>query len=609
MHKNETAPDARCDASIDRRLAAARQLARDGRIDEARHQWHSALAMRSNDGEFLCRVATAMHECGLLDDAIGLYRLALPSSNKLSWTHNNLGVALRAKGQFPEALAQFMQACQLAPNDVDIITNAANAHKALGQFDAAVAAYRRALRLRPHVDAHVNLGNLLQKLGQSEQAEAEYMAALSIDPMCALAESNLLFLQCHRDELSATALFDQHRAFGERYAHLAARWQPPPAGGSLRDAPLRVGFVSADLRQHPVAALLEPVMSSLVTDPRLVIHAYHSHPNEDLTTQRFRALVPRWRNVSGADDAELERCIREDRIDILIDLSGHTAMNRLTVFARKPAPLQVSWLGYPFSTGLAAMDYFICDAQWVPAGLSEACFVEKLIRLPVAATFQPPVQAPEVNSLPQLSNGYITFGSFNRLSKVNEATLSGWLDAMRACAASRLLIGSLSKPSMAHNIGRFFAENGIAMSRLRFALRQPVQTYLGLHGEVDVLLDSRPYSGGTTTLYAAWMGCPTLTLAGTMPHSRQSAAIMLHLGLEEFVAKGTQDFIEKAQRIAANPVALSATRHGLRSRLQGSTICQPRVLSQALGDALTCAWQHWLDGHPAKHFSDEPFGV
>ncbi len=243
--------------------------------------------------------------------------------------------------------------------------------------------------------------------------------------------------------MSPVELFDQHKEFGRRYEHLKVNWRRPSVSEREPDARIRIGFVSGDLRHHPVAALLEPVWASLANDSRFILHAYYSHSQEDEVSQRFRALIPHWRNDAWVDDTELVRLVRNDRVDILIDRSGHTSLNRLTAFARKPAPIQLSWLGYPFTTGLAVMDYFVRDKQWVPTEELESRFVEKMIQLPVAATFLPSALAPTVNSLPLLANGYITFASFNRISKLNSATLRGWLGVLRACVGSRLLIGAI----------------------------------------------------------------------------------------------------------------------------------------------------------------------
>ena len=590
------------DLTIRHLLASARQCVADGLPEIAKRNWQDALAIRPNNADLSCNVAIEMHECNMLDDAIALYIEALQTAPQVHSVLNNLGIALRAKGEHRDALKHLIRAHRLVPSDPDIATNLGNAYKSVGKYDLAVAAYKTAIAARPQADAHINLGNLFLSLGNLDLAEAEFGSALDIDPMCAKAESNVLFLQSHRDCVTSAELIEGHKRFGLRYRHLARQWSPRDFAEVESGTPLRIGFVSADLREHPVASLLIQLWTQLAADGRFRVIGYCASPEEDRVSQQFKAVAWRWRNVSRMSDAKLADYVQSDRVNILIDLSGHTGLNRLPAFALKPAPVQVSWLGYPFSTGLEAIDYYICDEYWIPPGSLEECFVEKLVRLPVTSTFQPCMDAPEVGPLPRLTNGRITFASFNRPSKINSTTILDWANILHACENSSLMVGSCSNEEVKREITQSLEVHGISTTRLQFKDCLPVREYLDLHNQADVLLDCRPYSGGTTTLHGAWMGCPTLTLAGQTPFARQSAAIMEHLGLESFIAADPHELVNKAQAIAADPVGLSNIREGLRIRMRNSAICNPQELSRTLAQALLVVWDHWLSGNAPRHF-------
>jgi protein O-GlcNAc transferase len=303
-------------------------------------------------------------------------------------------------------------------------------------------------------------------------------------------------------------------------------------------------------------------------------------------------------------DAALSEAIGNEGIDILIDLSGHSANNRLLAFARKPAPIQVGWIGYLGTTGLSAMDYYLADRFLLPREAFEMQFVEKIIHLPAAASYYPREDAPVVNSLPALRNGYLSFGSFNRVSKLSPAVVSLWSQLLRALPLSRMFIGNMREPPDFDMVAGWFAQEGIARDRLSVHLTCDPTAYLGMFHSVDVCLDSFPYTGFTTTMDAMWMGVPTLTLAGCTPPSRQSAAVLSHLGLEEFVAKDSSDFVAKGVRLASDHEFLYRLRVTFRERIQRSILGQPEVIAAAISCALRAMWLHWCQGSCAETQSE-----
>jgi predicted O-linked N-acetylglucosamine transferase (SPINDLY family) len=365
---------------------------------------------------------------------------------------------------------------------------------------------------------------------------------------------------------------------------------------------LQVGFVSADLRDHPVARFVEPLLVHLSGSADLSLHAYYNHATVDGASTRLRSYFEHWHRIAPLSDAALAQQIADSGIDILIDLSGHTGGNRLLTFARKPAPVQVSWMGYPGTTGLQAMDYYLADRHFLPPGEFDSQFTERLAYLPANAPFMPDEKAPAVNALPALRNGYMTFGSFNRISKLTRSTIALWAKLMRAVPDSRLLLGGMPPDREYSWLIEWFAQEGIAVERLSTYARCNSAAYQALHHQVDVCLDAFPYTGGTTTCHALWMGVPTLTLAGHTPAGRQGAAILGHVGLKEFVAEDAADFEQRGLFWAREHGALAEVRAGLRARVEQAPIRRPEVIAAALESALRAMWSRWCTGLPPESF-------
>jgi predicted O-linked N-acetylglucosamine transferase (SPINDLY family) len=298
----------------------------------------------------------------------------------------------------------------------------------------------------------------------------------------------------------------------------------------------------------------------------------------------------------------------KDGIDVLIDLSGHTALNRLPMFARKPAPVQVTWMGYPGTTGLRAMDYFFADPHFLPPGEFDRHFTEKLVYLPTAP-FQPQRSAPPVNALPALANGFVTFGSFNRLGKLNASTVDLWSKLLREIPGSRMLLAGLDPQVDRRPLLRRFADRGIAEERLTLHDRCGVLTYLALHHQVDLCLDTMPYNGGTTTIHGLWMGVPTLTVAGPTPASRQGAAILGQMQLHEFIARDSRDFIARGLHWNRHLEELADLRSRLRDRWQASADRKPEVIAGAIDQALRRMWRRWCAQLPPESFSTSAAGT
>jgi protein O-GlcNAc transferase len=483
-------------------------------------------------------------------------------------------------GKPNEAIASFHKALAINPDFVEARCSLGNVFKELGKLNEAAASYQQALAIAPdYAAAHSNLGNALKGLGRLEEAAACYRKALAIKPGYAEARSNLVFTLGYDPEVSGADILQEAKQWqvqcgftGEIPEHQNA---PDP------ERQLRVGLVSGDLRHHSVSYFLKDVLSKL--DARkLELFAYATFAKEDEMTARLKSIVPHWRQVSGRSDQQLTDDIRADGIDILIDLSGHTGHNRLAVFSRKPAPVQVTWMGYGGTTGVDAMDYILCDPQVLPPA-EEAHYTEQPWRLPeVWMCFSPPDLEIDAGPPPAVAGGSITFGSFNNLTKVSSHTVTCWARVLEAVPGSRLVLKALQlgDATVQDAIVARFAAAGIDRQRLTFHGRfaDPAD-HLRAYRKIDIALDPFPYSGGTTTAEALWMGTPVLTLKG-----------------ERYVAHMGESLVHNA---AADLPALAALRGSLRGQLLASPVCDAPRFASNLEDAFRGMWRQWCEKRSA----------
>jgi predicted O-linked N-acetylglucosamine transferase (SPINDLY family) len=523
----------------------------------------------------------------------------------LGW--KTLGALLFTQGSLSDAAAAMQAAAKLMPRDAEAHRNLGTIFNKLERYDEAEASLHKALEIDPEfAAAFAHLGNTYQLQGRYAEAEASFRRAIAL-PSEDLQEdkdlryTSLLFMLSHNPNVDADALFAEHCRVGEKFGSASPASWPRHLNSPDPDRCLRIGFVSGDLCNHPVATFVEPVLANLRDFSSLELHAYYTNPTEDAVSHLLRGYMKAWHPVSTLSAAQLAKKIMDDRIDILVDLSGHTSLNRLRAFARKPAPIQISWIGYPGTTGLRAMDYYFVDRHFLPPGQFDRHFTEKLVYLPTGAPFKPYPSSPPVRGLPALETGHLTFGSFNRLGKINPETLNLWSQLLLAVPEAKLLVGGLPPDFQHDRLTERFAAAGIAPERLMLHPRGDMGTYLALHHQVDICLDTVPYSGGTTTYHAFWMGVPTLTIAGTTPASRQGAAVVGQLGLHEFIATPA-DFVAKGVYWANNLEALAQLRANLRTKWQQSSTRGPDAVATALERALRHMWTRWCAGLPAESF-------
>lgn len=562
----------------------------------------AALAIQPGLADALSNRGNALQQLGRLGEALDSYAQALALAAGDARILNNQAKVLLGLGRAEEALHVLDRALAAAPLLANAHDNRGNALKQLGRLDGALASYERALAIDPDfVPALGNRAIVLMNLKRHDEALASYRRATALDPGNAHIASNALFAAQHAGNADGAELLQRHRAFGARFeAPLRAGWQRH-ANARVPQRKLRVGFVSGDLRDHPVGYFIAPVWRAL--DRRqLEIIAYHSGPLEDSWSQVLRDASDGWVNAAALSDDALAARIRDDGIDILVDLSGHTAHQRLLAFARKPAPLQASWIGYPATTGLHGIDYYFVNRHCAPPGMLDAQFVEKLVRLPAPAPFMPPPDSPQPGPLPALRQGCVTFGSFNRIDKAGDAALALWAEVLAAVPGSRLVIGNSSNAALRATLARHFAQLGVAPERLQFLPPVPLADYLRLHDRIDIILDTFPYTGGTTTRFALWMGVPVLTLAGPSLPQRQGAGIVRAAGLDEWAVDTPAAYVAQACRAAADLPALAALRAGMRARIEQGPLIDPSIISRGLESALRTMWIRWCAGLPPEPF-------
>ena len=577
-------------------------LQETGRLKEALTSFRSAIQLNPQNASVHSNHGNVLREMGRFEEALSSYEKAIQLNPKYDTVYNNRGITLRELGKLDEALSDYDKAIQLNPQNAEAHSNRGNALREMGRLEEALSSYEKAIQLNPqYAEVYNNRGVTLRALGRLDEAETAYREALKLKPDYAEALSNRLFCLSHSEAIDTQMLFTEHCRFGEQFeAHLRANW---PQHGNSRDLErcLKVGFVSADLRNHAVAFFIEPVLAHLAGYPQLSLHAYYNYAIEDGVTQRLQRHLKHWHSIVGLTDEELANKIREDGIDILIDLSGHTAKHRLLAFARKPAPVQVSWIGYPGTTGLKAMDYRIASNN-VPRGQFGAQFIEKLVYLPASVPFMMFEDAPPVNTLPALANGYITFGSFNRKSKITRSVIALWSQLLRALPNASMVLGAMPPVGEHNPLIEWFVEEGIDLERLSFYPKCPMKEYLGLHHQVDLCLDTFPYTGSTTTTHALWMGVPTLTIMGKSIAGGAGALQLGHLGLEKFITHNKTEFVKRGLYWADNLTKLGHIRNGLRARFRQSALGRPDIIAAAFERALRIMWQRWCDGLPTESF-------
>ena len=557
-----------------------------------------AATLRPDWWEAHSNLGFALARMGRMAEAAAELQIAAELRPRDAGIRNNIGLAFSALGRAEEALASFQEAIRLNPLYPEAHSNLAILFERYGRTSESISSCLEALKLRPdYPEAHHNLACALKSQGRHQEAVAHYREALRLKPDYEEARSSLLFALCYRANVNEEEVVAEHLNFGALQQMSAVTHD----NDKRSDRRLRIGYVSADFRAHAVARFIEPVLRHHDRS-RFEIFCYSNVSVPDAKSEQLQQLADRFINIAGVPDQVAEEMIRRDGIDILIDLSGHSAGNRLSLFARKPAPVQVTWLGYPHTTGLPTIDYRITDAVTDPVGASEHHYAEKLLRLPGNfSCFAPPEEAPEVAELPFLSNGVITFGSFNNPAKITPETVALWAGVLLGVPGSRMLIKgyALADPGSRSRLAALFATHGLAPERLELLGNTPsYREHLSLYHRVDVALDTFPYHGTTTTCEALWMGVPVVTLAGATHRSRVGASLLGSVGLQMLVAQQAQGYWDAAIDLARDTARLAQLRMTLRQTMAASPLTDAAEFTGQIESAFREIWRSWAaDGN------------
>ena len=572
-----------------------------GYLDEAIACFQKALILTPDNAGIHSNLGVALKDQGKLDAAVDCYQKAVTLRPGYADAYSNLGIALKDQGKLGEAVDSYRRALQIKPDMAEIHSNLGITLNDLGRLDEAEASYRRALQIKPDfADAHSSLGLTIMNMGRLDEAEASFRRALEIKPDYAKVHSNLIFSMDLSDTVGLSELHGERKKWDE--AHAAPLWQDPiHANDRSPSRRLRVGYVSGDFREHSAPKVFGGMLTRYDRSQFDVFAYSNFKGKDDRFTDLFKQSVTVWRNIGGLSDDAVAKMIREDRIDILVDLSGYTDGNRLLVFARKPTPVQITAWGYATGTGMRAMDVFFADPVMVPPE-DKQYFTEEVRYLPsvVGSFFNEPF--PDVNELPALSDGIIIFGSLNRLAKLSDKTYRAWAEVLLAVPRSRLILktAELNDASTRERVAGHFTKAGVAADRIIMQGKTSWNEHMRAYNQIDLALDPFPHGGGVTALEGLMMGVPMVTLRWPTVVGRLSASIMTTMGLTDWIAETQEQYVELAIQKATDLQPLAALRQQLRGIFTSSVMGDPVAYARAVEQEYRKLWQEWCTRQQAQ---------
>jgi protein O-GlcNAc transferase len=573
-----------------------------GMTDEATGYFQKSISLNPDNAVAYSNLGSVLQERGLGDEAINAYRKAVEIAPDSGEAHTNLGTALQLKGQNDEAIACFYKAVERDPDYIRAYHGLAAALVAKWGLGEAIDVCNKALKRNENdATSYYIMGNILMTQGRLDEAEIYFKRSIQVRPDEPKPYQAFLMLISYHPGYDARSILSEHKRFAAQFEGPLHPGLSVHSNDRTVNRRLKIGYVSPDFKMHPVAYFIEPVLASHNID-HFEIFCYSDVSVSDEVTNRIKGYELKWRNIAGMSDEKVAELIRGERIDILIDLAGHTGgINRILLFARKPAPVQVSWIGYPSTTGLSTMDYKIVDDYTDPPGMTEQFYTERLLRLPETfLCYLPDKNSPDPGPLPALSSGHITFGSFNNYVKVTSQVIRLWSKILKEVKGSRLLMKSMSffdrtTRTYAKNL---FEDEGIRAERIELLQPVPsVREHLGLYRRIDIGLDTFPYNGTTTTCEAMWMGVPVITLEGNVHSSRVGVSLLSNVGLEGLIAKTYDQYVDIARQLSADIKELSSLRAGLRDTMAQSPLTDAKRFTMNIENCYRSIWADWSESH------------
>ena len=579
-------------------------LQNQGKTEESIVAYQKAIQINPRVAEAHNNLANAYKNNGQRDDAKSSYQQAIALNPHYAEAFNNLGLLLKEEGYLDDAIANYQKALHIKSDYVDACNNQGAAYHAKGHLSEAMSYYQKAMEIdSQYVQAYNNFGSALKDSGNLSEAERYFRRALQIQSDYSVAYSNILFTMHYDEKQSPESVFSEHIKFAEQFEKPLKANQFSHLNEPVSDRRLKIGYVSPDFRTHSVAYFIEPALSAH-NHNNVEIFCYADVVAPDDVTKRIQGFADHWVNIPGKPDDEVAELIRKDRIDILVDLTGHTGNNRMLLFARKPAPVQVTWIGYPATTGLSSIDYKIVDTYTDPPGITDRFYTETLIRMPGSfLSYLPPADCPEITDPPAILTGHICFGSFNNFSKVSSGTVGMWARILHSVPNSRLFLKAkcFSDEQTQRHAKAMFSKVNIDNDRIELLPWEPsTLPHLALYNRIDIGLDTFPYNGTTTTCESLFMGVPVITLAGSMHASRVGVSLLSNAGLPELIAQTPEEYISKSVDLACDMEKLKSLRSSLRSTVLRSPLTDAKGFTNYLEETYRRIWIRWCNNITAN---------
>jgi predicted O-linked N-acetylglucosamine transferase (SPINDLY family) len=608
-------------------------LIRLGRYEEANRYYHLAIELQPDSIEACLGLGYTFYKVNEYEQAIEYYNKVIHLNPASAEAHYNSATIYIERRKVYEAIKSYQQAIAINPAYVlaiiglgkalidvgeykdselclrralDIKPDDPSTHGFLGlvlmyqnKLSEAISSFKKALDLDPNDShAHCNIGNILMRLGNIQDAILFYQRAMELNPEISFYFSNILLVLHYSHHITPNDIYAQHQKWSERYELPLLNLLQPHTNDRSANRKIRIGYVSPDFTEHPVSYFFEPLLASHDRSG-FEIFCYSNVNRADTMTQHLKDMADNWRHIFNKSDEDVAGMIRSDKIDILVDLAGHTGDNRMMVFARKPSPIQVTYLGYPNTTGLKTMDYRITDSYADPPGKTEHLYSEELIRLPHGfLCYQPPVKTPDVRKPPSLKEEYITFGCFNNRAKITPEMVRVWAKIINIVPNARIIFKfKYSSDPLGQKLFRdMLDQENIPMDRVELHDNTlSKEAHLDMYNRVDIALDTFPYNGTTTTCEALWMGVPVITLGGDVHVSRVGLSILSVIGLPEFVAGSKEEYREKAAGLAADIEKRIYLRSDLRSLMRSSPLMDAKRFTQTLEHEFRDMWIKWCE--------------